>query len=94
MTSDDRIPPADLRLMGRIALAFRWGAVERCLAGNDTGCFGVEQYQAAYDREFPAEGNYSRWSPGLAERHLASLAHLGVIEVKPGVWTVKETDGQ
>lgn len=87
---DDRLDLADFALVSMMARAFRQGAVEKCLAGNDTGCFTTEQYQKAYD----AEGDrtfsktapvVSRWSPGLAETHLRSMPDM-VREVSPGVW--------
>ena len=87
------VGPKDLLLVGTIARAFREGAVERCLKGNDTQCFTTEQYQDAYDEEndkaFRTKCMPNRWANGLAEKHLRSLPDL-VQEVRPGVWAAKE----
>jgi hypothetical protein len=78
-------------LLGIIARAFREGAVRRCLSGNDTGCFTVEDYMRAYDgterrKKDIAECHGLTLSRELAVRHLQSLPDL-VREVKPGTWS-------
>jgi hypothetical protein len=74
------------KLLGELSQDIRCRAVRSLLAGNDTGCFTTEQYQAAYSRESNRAfgvGEY-RWCDGLADMHLRGTKL--VREVSPGVW--------
>lgn len=91
MSSDEEDgDPVVSRWLGELSQNIRCRAVRRLLAGNDTGCFTTEQYQAAYARESISSfgvGEY-RWGDGLAEMHLQGTGL--VREVSSGVWAALE----
>jgi len=79
-------------LIKQLHVSLRERTIRRLLAGNDTGCFTVEQYTDSYlthqriDEQYKA--GFRRWFlSGLAERHLNESP--SVREVKPGVWAGK-----
>ena len=60
----------------------------KCMAGNNTQCFNLEQYTAMYEKGELASAVVPMTS-ALAEKHLRLLESRGYVrELKSGVWTV------
>ena len=75
-------------LMRKMGMNQRRKTVAALLAGNDTGCFTVQQYAEAYHRICHRDDPYHkddviRCLTTVAPQHLRSV---GMKEVKPDVW--------
>ena len=87
------LAPEYREMVGWIVRVVRKAVVMELMAGNDVGCFSVDQYKIAYqkhiDRMSKKEGITQHevyWADGWVEMHLRSLG-LFVREVRPGLWT-------
>lgn len=84
-------------LMHQLHLATRKKTTAKCFVGNDTQCFTEEQYIEAWfnqrrgNRDSEIEAREKAWwrRGGMARKHLTAA---GMVEVKPGVWTMPNKD--
>ena len=78
------------QLLGQLCTEQHQKCIDSLLAGNDTGCFTIQQYAERYhnlhhkdtDRQY-----HEGWVKFLADVSPRHLRRLGCTEVKPGVWT-------
>ena len=81
------------RLLRKMARRHAYEAVQSILAGNDTGCFTTDQYEAAWyrveERHFPEREPLDldrALGEGWGRTHLGWFPDL-VQEVAPDVWS-------
>lgn len=76
-------------LMKKLNLKLREQAVANLMCGNDTQCFTTEQFVLECKTVFKTDWRDHEYELKLARYGLETLHN--VIEVKPNVWTLKES---